>query len=144
MRPSIVFAVLAFLTGCATIFNSGSQTVDVRAEPPPPAGGAIAVAVRAPGSNFKTTIPGQVRARPSTFSDLIVTIDDPCFSAQPYEIESSIAWSYWANAIWLPFGILGGIGVIGFALDPITGSMWNYEENATIPVAPVQGTGCQG
>lgn len=125
-------AVVALLsTGCATLFHSSAQTVAVNAwesEKGEPV--AARVMVNTPSSAYSAVTPFIVGASPSLFHSLTLAVDDPCYDKFEYGVDTSIAPIYFLNIFTLPaFGI-------GFGIDFLTGSMFDYESRVTLPVQP--------
>lgn len=130
----IIAATLLFSLGaCATIFNNGSQTSQVS----PITGETldadrIRVQITTGSGAFETTIPGTVVLVP-TLSGSTIRVSEPCYEPTSMELPRSVTASYWAN---IP-GILIYVGLFGFFVDPLTGDMWKYDTNISVPVRRV-------
>lgn len=118
--------VLALLSsGCATLFHSGAQTVAVNAwESEKGEAVAARVLVDAPSSSYVATTPFQVAAYPSSFRELTLRIDDPCFETLQHTVDTRVAPVYYMNIF----------NVFGFGVDYLTGSLFDYERRVTLPV----------
>ncbi len=127
-RKFILFlwgVVVLQLSACATMFNSGRQVVHVDSSPP----AQVDVMVSDNRSTaYRTTLPSDLYFYPSSFSDLTITLDDPCYAPGFAIIEKKITPSTWLNWFSAP------LYFVGFPVDYFTGRMWKYNEHLTMPV----------
>ena len=115
---SILF--MMFCSSCATMFNSGTQSITATTT----SGAKVPVLVKTPSGSYRTTLPATITAKPSTFREVSITVEDQCFDKQTHDVGKSVAASYWANMF----------NVWGFFLDPFFGTMWEYDSQVSIPL----------
>lgn len=122
----LVCGVLVLLSsGCATLFHSDAQTVAVNAwESEKGEAVAARVLVDAPSSSYMAMTPLQVAAYPSSFRELTLRVDDPCFEAFQYTVDTHVSPVYYLNIL----------NIYGFGIDYLTGSLFDYERRVTLPV----------
>jgi hypothetical protein len=111
------------LAGCATVFDSGNQNVDLR---PSTVGANMNVKVSTKGSLQSVQIPTTISVDHDK-STMLVTVDDPCYEPNQVAINSSI--NPWAIGNVL-FGLFG---LTGTTVDSSTGNAWKYDDTVTVP-----------
>jgi hypothetical protein len=99
MKSVLFVIILCCTSSCATMFNSGSQTVQARSSQ-----GKEGVAVDVVGSSgsYSAKLPLTIVEAPSTFAHLEIKVSDPCYNANQTRVSRSITPSYWANILVLP------------------------------------------
>lgn len=119
----VIFAALAVvqLSACATIFNEGSQRIYVETSPPATVNAIVHDNKRA---TYQVQLPTVIRARPSSFSSLVISLDDECYSSSYSVVRQNISNIYWLNVLnWH-----------GFYIDYFTGGMWRYDDQVRVPM----------
>lgn len=118
-----VFVLLS--TGCATIFNSSTQTVAVSAwDVEKREAVAAKVFIASPASSYRAVTPTTVAASPSIFRGFNLSVDDPCYAPLQQSVRKSVTPLYFLNVF----------NIYGFGIDFLTGYMFNYENAVTLPV----------
>jgi len=111
------------LGGCATIFNDGQQQVALHSATGQPVG----VRVHTPGSGeYRATLPTVVNTQISSFNDLAVVVDDPCFEPMSYVVDKQTRPIYFLNLL----------NLHGFYIDYFSGYMWQYDKLVVVPTRP--------
>ena len=121
---------LVALQSCATVFNSGSQSVIANAS-----GDAenVSIYVKTPSGAYKSKLPTTIVTSPSSFNDTTVTIKDKCYEETPIKIGKSITPSFWANFlffVWFP---------VGMGIDYLDGNMWKMDQQVIVPLNKIDG-----
>ena len=117
---AVVFTFI--LCSCATMFNSGNQSMQVVASD----GEKHKVSIETPSGSYAAEIPTTITASPSTFKNVEVRIaSSDCYNPTSLIIGSSITASYWANIF----------NFYGLLLDPLTGAMWKYNSISTLNIS---------
>jgi hypothetical protein len=112
----IVIALAFSVSGCATLFGSSQQMINVRAS-----NGQTFEGQLSNGTPFKA--PGTVSFSKSGSQPVkIITNDRNC--AAVTTVDKTIAGIFWGNVI------TGGL--LGSGTDYISGKMWTYDENVII------------
>mgnify|MGYP003340733622 CR=1 FL=1 len=115
------FALL--VASCSTMFNSGSQPMQVVASD----GKRHKVNITTPSGSYKANIPSTITASPSTFKNVEVKIpSSDCYYPTSVTVGKTITASFWANIF--NYGL-------GFIIDPLTGAMWNYDSISTLTIS---------
>jgi hypothetical protein len=70
-------------------------------------------------------LPTTIIAEPSTFKGVGIQIMDDCYDPSVMEVNKGVTPSFWANVF--NFGS-------GFLIDALTGSMWKYSNQVSVPV----------
>lgn len=120
MKKLSVLFFCFLLAGCSTMFNSGSQSIQVTTTN----GKEVSANITTPSGTYAARLPATIIAEPSTFQKVSVMITDDCYDPMQYNIKKGITPSYWANIF----------NFWGFLIDPLTGSMWKYNNLASVPV----------
>lgn len=131
LNLALVAAVSVWgLYGCATMFNSGQQTIVLSLDPVPgkPEVKTVPVTVETASGAYRSTAPSTIVATPSTFKEVSVRISDPCFEPQTINANKSVTLSYFVNIL----------NFIGFFIDPLTGAMWKYDQSVVLHPQPVK------
>ncbi|CAH0541966.1 hypothetical protein [Vibrio marisflavi] len=113
-----IAASVVTLSGCSTMFNSGSQTI-VATSPDK----NVNVDVTTASSTYQTTLPTTIVTNPSSTRDVTIKVNDKCYKNTSVTVHKSVTPSYWAN-------ILNGWG---FLIDYATGDMWKYDNQVLVP-----------
>lgn len=116
----IVIAFTASVSGCSTIFNSGSQSIMATASNGKP----VKALITTPSGSYSAQLPSTIVTEPSSFNPVKISVQDDCYEPTEYNVNKTIAPSYWANLF----------NVYGFLIDPFTGAMWKYNSAASVPV----------
>ncbi|RYD50615.1 MAG: hypothetical protein EOP52_13650 [Sphingobacteriales bacterium] len=122
---TLVVALVASTTlaGCATVFDGGNQSVDLR---PSTVGENVNVKVSTKGGTQTVKVPANVSVARDK-STMLVTVDDPCY--EPNQIAANSSVNPWAIGNVL-FGLFG---LTGTTVDMSTGNAWKYDETITVP-----------
>jgi hypothetical protein len=121
MKKLSMLCFCFLLAGCSTMFNSGSQTIQVTTT----TGKEVSVNVTTSSGSYATKLPTTIVAEPATFQDVSVQVNDDCYDPVQINVSKRITLSYWVN-------ILNGWG---FLIDPLTGAMWKYNNHVSVPVS---------
>ena len=119
----IKFLLLGILsTSCATILNSGTQEVHLQ-----PSNSKLNPLVRIESNNHNSTtrLPYTLNVK-SSHQNIKVTVVDPEYEEASVSSNKSITTSFYMNVLLLPFG---GIGLLGFLIDVLTGNLYDYDDN---------------
>jgi hypothetical protein len=120
--PFLVTSIAILSISCATMFNSGSQTI--RAIPTENVEG-VPVIITTPDGSYESNLPTTIVASPSTFTNVTIEVkDSQCYESRTVKVRSSITPSFWANILIYP----------GFLIDPFTGAMWKYDNTVSVPL----------
>ena len=136
MKPHWIMALggLTFLSACTTVFHSATQEVRIV---PVYASGAreqpIRVQVDSPTGTYHLNIPANFDVEPDLWQTVVVKVEEPCYQPAQVRLRRSITPLYWANAVGLPVGV----GLFAFAGDTLSGTLWRYDANMSIPISPV-------
>lgn len=120
MKNYVLSFILVLLTSsCATMFNSGSQTIQARS-----AQGLEGVSVDVVGSSgsYQAKLPMTITETPSTFAPLEIRVTEKCYNTATTRVSRTVTPSFWANFL----------NLWGFLIDPFTGAMWKYDNNVQI------------
>jgi hypothetical protein len=121
LRLAALLSAVVALSGCSTMFNSGSQTIQAVASN----GKDIKVNITTPAGTYTSKLPATIVAEPSTFKGVSIMVQDDCYDPTQLNVNTSIAPSYWANIFNAGYG---------FLIDPFTGAMWKYNNMVSVPV----------
>ena len=119
----ISLTLLLFLfSSCASMYNGDKQTMIIRSAD---GTSGVKVKVTVPTGAYIASLPATVLAE-SDNKGVRVKVIDPCYVSTETEVERSVTASYWSNVfnVWL-WGL-------GFWLDYLTGSMWEYESDTIL------------
>lgn len=112
--------VSLLLSGCATMFSDNQQQVALHSA----TGQNVAVRIQAPASSeYRATLPTVVNTRASSFNDLVVVVDDPCFEPLRYVVGKSPQPVYFLNLL----------NLHGLYIDYFSGRMWQYDQHVVVP-----------
>ncbi len=138
-RLLLLTAALGLLSGCATMLNRASQGINVISADPEH---AVAIEVSTSTGAYATKTPAVVFAE-SSWAGVEIRVVDRCYAPLTYAVPSSIDTTYWGNALWSHALLFSQpLGLIYFAVDPIAGSLWNYESMVVLPVTRLKD--CRG
>lgn len=109
------------LSNCATIFNSGSQTILAQSDNNKP----VEVVINTKSGTYSTKLPTTIVSEPDSFVKVSVEVKDECY--EPIEVIAGrgITPSYWVNIL---------VFWPGLFVDYLTGTMWKYHNNILVPV----------
>lgn len=119
-KIALTLATAVALTGCATVFDGGSKTINLI----PTNGKDVRVSVRSDGGVQETNIPGIINVKRSK-DDLYVTVIDKCYEGS-HVIQHEVTPAFFGNIL---FGIFG---LTGTTVDMSSGNMWKYDNTVTI------------
>lgn len=122
---SIIMLMLFFsitISSCATIVNTGSQTILARATDNQE---GVEVEVKTPSGAYPTTLPATIAAEPSTVEEVTIRVIDECYDSTQQTVPKNVTPSYWLNLLLLYPGLI---------IDYVTGKMWKYDSNVAVPV----------
>ncbi len=117
-----ITTLCAQLSACGTIFEGESQTVNISTQPTV-AGTSCELRNRR-GSWFTSPASNQVVVQRSR-SDLQVSCAAPGYTGSAVAQSDAEAWTF-GNIL------LGG--VVGLAIDGMTGAMFSYDDGVTVPL----------
>ncbi len=120
--PLTVLFLSFFCLSCATIFNSGDQTIKVKTS----GAESVKALISTPEGRYETTLPTTIKASPSSFVEVDIKIIDERYYPERVEVRKTVTGSFFVNFLFWP----------GFSIDALTGSMWKYEKYITIPLRP--------
>lgn len=123
-RRLMMLGFIFHLASCATMFNSGSQTIQARS-----AQGVEGVSVDVIGGSgsYQGKLPLTITEAPSTFVQLEIKVTDKCYNQNTTKVARTITPSFWANIF---------NGLWGMLIDPFTGAMWKYDNNVQVQTEP--------
>lgn len=106
---------------CASMFNSGKQRVTLTT------GDSKLLKVKVTDSNGEnvTTAPGVVDVEPMMWEYPRVQVIEKCFESNSINIKRSIDGTFWLNIF--NFFMFS-------AVDMLTGSIWNLEDETKVPL----------
>ena len=115
----------ALSTSCATMFNSGTQEIHLQ-----PSNSELNPLVRVESDSHNSTarLPYTLNIK-SSHQNIKVTVIDPEYEEASANSNKSITTSFYMNILLLPFG---GLGVVGFLIDILTGNLYAYDEDLYI------------
>ncbi|ELR66558.1 hypothetical protein C942_04256 [Photobacterium marinum] len=117
---SLFVSSLLVLSGCSTVFNSGSQAILAH---PSTKAKDVEVIVESPSGSYATTLPTTITAE-SSYDDVKVRIIDKCYDNVEVKVGKNITPSFYANALVWP----------AFFVDLATGKYWKYDSHVTVPL----------
>lgn len=122
-RLITVVLLSSFLgSGCASVYNSGGQTVLARHVDGKE---NIAVEVKTPDGAYMAKLPTTIVAE-SAYSGIQIRVTDKCYDNSLTNVKTSVTPAFWANFL-LIYGF-----PIGMLIDAGTGKMWKYNSNVLI------------
>jgi len=121
------------ITSCATMFNSGSQSLVANSSD----GSEVAVIVTTSSGSYKTKLPATIVTAPSSFADTTIKVVDVCYNQTELTVKKSITPSFFANIL---FGLASPIG---FAIDYADGTMWKMDRNVIVPLDKKKNSSCK-
>ncbi|MBV1774981.1 hypothetical protein KSF73_04560 [Burkholderiaceae bacterium DAT-1] len=114
LASTLALAAVIGLSGCATILNEPTQTVNVSSSTGSPIKGSI------DGTPF--TAPGPVQVKRANANKVVIVETDGC--AQQTVMEKSVDTKFFIN-------ILSG-GAFGSTTDYTTEKMWKYNDSVVV------------
>jgi hypothetical protein len=121
-----------FLTGCSTLFNRAPQGILVRTSDPKQ---SVKIEVTTSDGAYIAKTPTVIFAE-SNWSGVRIQITDKCYLPMVYEVPTTVDLSYWGNILWTHALLLNNpIGLVYFAVDPISGYLWKYDTHVLVPVS---------
>jgi len=122
---SFVLMILVFTSGCATMYNSGAQTLLAKSADDKE---GVQIEITTPAGSYRSKLPATIVAEPA-HAGVQIRVVDPCYDNTVMEVNKSVTPSFWANIFWF-YGVLIGMGV-----DTITGKMWKYDSMVLVHTA---------
>lgn len=119
-----VFTVLN-MSGCSTMFNSGSQMITAL---PPSKEKNVEVIANTSSGSFSTALPAVITTE-SSYEPVSISVVDKCYAPITIEVNKHITPSFWANILFYP----------AFVVDIVTGKYWKYDSTVTVPLNHIQG-----
>ena len=116
----VCIVTISSLSGCSTMFNSGSQMITAL---PPSNQKNVEVIAHSTNGSFNTTLPTVITAE-SSYEPVSISVVDKCYAPTSVQVNKHITPSFWTN-IFSP---------VGFVVDLITGRYWKYDSTLTIPL----------
>ncbi len=120
-------AMLLTLQNCASIFNSGSQSIVANADGDKE---NIKIEVSTPNGNYRSKLPTTIVTTTSSFTPTYITVKDKCYEETQMEVGTSVTPSFWANFLW------GLAFPVGMLIDYLDGNMWKMDHQVVVPVNP--------
>lgn len=120
------FFILGSLSSCASIFNSGSQTILATASNVEDEG--TLVTVSHPGGTYNTKLPATIVTSPSTFEEVKITVKSKCYEETQVIVSKGITPSFWVNILIFP----------GLIVDVLDGYMWKYHSQVMVPTTRIK------
>ena len=120
----VAMATTLSLSGCATVFDGGAQSVNLL----PSLGSNVKVKITSKGGTREASLPTVV-SLPRAKSDIVVVVDDPCYEQS--QMVSSPQLDPWA----IGNVIFGVFGLTGTTVDMQSGNAWKYESTITVPTS---------
>ncbi len=125
MKKALVAVTLATsLTGCATVFDSGSKTINIA----PSDGANVKAQIAGPSGVQDVTLPTTYAAERAKGA-ITVTVTDKCYEKTNYVAQSKITPAFFGNIL---FGL---VGITGTVVDSSNGNMWTYDQSITVPTS---------
>ncbi|MAI08177.1 MAG: hypothetical protein CMF61_04375 [Magnetococcales bacterium] len=122
MRKILLASVFSIaLTGCATVFDSGSKTITLT----PSEGKKVDAEIYAAKGVEKVQLPTQYSAQRSK-EDIVVKIVDKCYEETSHVVQSTVTNAFFGNIL---FGIFG---LTGTTVDSSNGNMWTYDKSHVV------------
>ena len=121
MKKLLVISLIA-LSGCASIVDGGTQTVNLVAS----SGDKVHAKITTPSGYQESTLPTVISTKKKN-QDIIVNVDDSCYEPTTQAVQPSLAPAFWGNVI------IGGL--IGSTTDFATGAAWKYDNTNVVYVA---------
>ena len=120
----IAFAVstAVLLTGCATVFDGGSKTINIS----PSNGKQVKAQIIGDKNVENVTLPAIYNAKRSK-EDLLIKVTDECYEETSYVVQSEITPAFFGNFL---FGLFG---LTGTTVDNSKGNMWTYDNAVVVP-----------
>ena len=124
-----------FIQSCASIFNSGSQSVIANT-----AGDEenVSVQVTTPSGSYKSKLPSTIVTTPSSFTRTNITVKDKCYEETQIVVGRSVTPAFWANFLWFLYF------PVGMGVDYLTGDMWKMDQQVIVPLNKKAGCGKRG
>lgn len=116
--PSVV--ALSMLTGCATMFDGGSHSMNVR----PSQGEKVKVEITSDNGPQTITIPAVVNV-PRSKKDLYIAVKDDCYEGSSQVVQSEITPAFFVNFITV-------FGLTGTTVDTSNGNAWTYDDTVIV------------
>ena len=124
-KISSLLAIMALLTiqSCATVFNSGSQTVVANSSPETD---NVSIQVSTPNGSYRSRLPSTIVTETSSFTDTTITVKDKCYEENQIKVNKSITPSFWVNFLWI-YGF-----PIAMGIDFLDGHMWKMDQQVIV------------
>jgi len=128
---AIINIIFISFTGCSTLFNRAHQGILVRTSDIEE---NVQIEITTSDGAYLAKTPTVILAE-SSWSGVQIHVIDPCYHPVVYEVPTTIDLSYWGNILWThSFFFFSPVGLVYFAVDPISGYLWKYDTHALIPV----------
>ncbi|HEX7832646.1 MAG TPA: hypothetical protein VF787_23520 [Thermoanaerobaculia bacterium] len=138
MNLKTLIAVVLFTQGCATLHNGRHQSVSVTSDP-----AGATVDVHCGKAQPPALTPATLRL-PRKVEECSIVLSKPGFQSETVVFDTSVSRWFWANFAGPIIGGASGatrhsdlafidflagafVGGVGFAVDAITGAMWELE-----------------
>ena len=122
MKNILIPSILALsLTGCATVFDSGSKNLTLT----PSEGKNIKAEITSSKGIEKVTLPTQYSAARSK-DDIIVRVKDKCYEETSHVIQPTVTPAFFGNILFSVFGLTGT------TVDSTSGNMWTYDKSHVV------------
>ncbi len=113
------------------MLNRSAQGIHVRSADPMH---DVEIEVSTSDGAYSTKTPAVVFAE-SSWTGVQVKVVDKCYAKLVYDVPSSLDVTYWGNAAWSHALLFAQpLGLVYFAVDPVAGSLFNYDANVVLPV----------
>jgi hypothetical protein len=129
MKKLFTLSLFLAVCSCATVFNSGSQTMI--ANPSNVDAEGVVVDVTTSSGSYKTKLPATIISAPSTFSDVKIRVSDKCYENAEVKVRTGITPSYWVNILIWP----------GLIIDALDGYMWKFDSQTMVPTTKLDKCG---
>jgi len=116
---SLIVVMSFFVLSCASIYNSGSQTILAKSADNKE---GVDVEITTSTGAYAAKLPAIIVAE-SSYKGIEIKLTDKCYEPTVLNVNKNIAPSFWAN-----FLLLYGFP-IGMLIDAGTGKMWKYDNN---------------
>jgi hypothetical protein len=117
------YLMLFVISSCASIFNSGSQSVIANADGDR---SNIKIEVSTPNGSYRSQLPTTIVTTPSSFNHTTIIVKEKCYEQTQVEVGKSITPSFWANFLF------GFFFPIGMGIDFLDGNMWKMNHQVVV------------
>ena len=117
MKKIIILYCIFFSTSCSLMFNGGAQTIRIQGKED------AKVLITTPSGSYEDKLPTTVVAQ-SSYSPIEIKVIDERYQSTSNVVGKRITPSFWANFL----------NSVGFIIDGVTGSFWNYDNITDVRV----------